>query len=158
MKFRVVLVSFAMLALGGCAAEDSIFAKDIDFTPQYLELFDKIDQDRRGQITRQQTLDYLAQLFNQLDTNHDGFLTEDEVQPVAGMIGSKSAADMVFRLDTNGDGKLSVKEFQRVAIYLFTRDANHDEILTRDEVAVSRLNRPAPGTRPGGNAHPGMVR
>ena len=49
------------------------------------------------------------ELFDKLDTNHDGFLSLEEVS--AGKKDPMSAESNFRSKDTNGDGKLSFEEF-----------------------------------------------
>jgi hypothetical protein len=47
--------------------------------------------------------------FEEADTNHDGFLTKDEMRAAQ----DKKLDEMFARLDTNKDGKLSKEELQK---------------------------------------------
>src|SRR5262249_268380 len=81
-------------------------------------------------MTRAEVADHVGKLFARLDTNHDGFITRDEVDAVRGkmeaavvkvgdveeklaekgvMIGDRGA--IFDRLDTNHDGNISRQEF-----------------------------------------------
>ena len=101
---------------------------------QILGAFQMIDSVKAGQLTRQQSDDYFRRRFAEFDTNHDGFLNDDEAKAAVPIFGFKTGTGLVFSLDINGDGRLSQDEFLRLSNYLFTRDLNRDGILTLQEV------------------------
>jgi len=81
-------------------------------------------------MTRAEVSEHIAKMFAKLDTNHDGFITKDEIEAVharmeaamakAGDVPRRLAEHGVFigdrgamfdRLDTNHDGNISRQEF-----------------------------------------------
>jgi Ca2+-binding EF-hand superfamily protein len=77
-------------------------------------LFDKLDGDGDGQLTQQETWpvfchDTIA-MFLDYDRNHDGYLTADEILSIGW--GRYLARRTVPVFDDDGDGKLSFREFR----------------------------------------------
>jgi Ca2+-binding EF-hand superfamily protein len=82
-------------------------------------------------VTRAQMQQEVEQRFKEMDANHDGVLTENEL--------GSNGARMMARLDTNQDGKVTLEEMTTATLARFDRaDANHDGILTPDERAAAR--------------------
>jgi Ca2+-binding EF-hand superfamily protein len=106
-------------------------------------------------------------LFQRLDANHDGKVTQDEymayrdatvwkkydsrntgsVSKKTYVQGSRERSTAFARLDANGDGVLQKSEFDEETRRLFEkRDRNHDGVLTADEFRAPRAAR-APKTQ-----------
>jgi len=87
-------------------------------------------------------------LFNRLDANHDGFVTQDEVDQFAKtmatqMGGDTRLTDRITRgladADIDHDGKISLAEAKANADRKFdAADANHDGIVTPEERQAAR--------------------
>jgi Ca2+-binding EF-hand superfamily protein len=98
-----------------------------------------------GPITRAQMQQMTQQRFAQMDANHDGFVTPDEMTAAGG--DAQRAAAMLQRLDTNHDGKISLDEMTANQMRRFdAADANHDGVLTPEErqAATARMQQQAP--------------
>jgi Ca2+-binding EF-hand superfamily protein len=98
----------------------------------------------QGPISR---ADFLAQSrahFADLDTNHDGALTKDELSAaLAKQFGGTPPAEIVDKifaaLDTNGDGKATTAEIDTHATERFNQwDTNHDGTLTPEEIMAGQ--------------------
>jgi Ca2+-binding EF-hand superfamily protein len=78
--------------------------------------------------------------FKKLDTNHDNQLSLAEFKAAAPSVSAAETPDqMLAALDTNKDGKISAAEYRAQPLANFDRaDANHDGILTAQELAASR--------------------
>jgi Ca2+-binding EF-hand superfamily protein len=99
----------------------------------------------QGPITRAQMEAGVQQRFAQMDANHDGFVTADEMVGAGG--DTQRAAAMMQRMDSNHDGKLSLAELTASRLAAFdAADTNHDGILTPEEraAAMARMQTPAP--------------
>ena len=115
-------------------------------------------------MTRAEVADHVAKLFAKLDTNHDGFITKDEVEAMhtrmmtamgqAGDVERRLADRGVFigdrgamfdRLDANHDGNISRQEFM----------ASKPEV-RQERVMIMRGPDGAPGALPPMEGHPGM--
>jgi len=98
-----------------------------------------LDKDGDGRVSRDeaQGAPRLAQNFDQLDANHDGFLTKDELRAA-----HKAQREAHFaKIDTDGDGRISLAEAQanapRLAANFDAVDANHDGFVTKDELRAA---------------------
>lgn len=90
--------------------------------------------------------------FDQLDTNHDGNLSADEIAAAPGGRG-------LARADANGDGIVSKAEYAAAQGQRFDMmDANHDGQLTkaeRDAFRQKMMDRMRANGGPGGPGGPG---
>merc|ERR1712187_81648 len=113
--------------------------------PVYAQnLFDLIDTNHDGVITREEYA--RLSLFDQIDTNHDGVLTREEyarlnMQPVPMQHASLPAAQPFQPAGPTMVGTVPAYPIAvaPVARNLFDQlDTNHDGVLTRDELAQLR--------------------
>ena len=78
-------------------------------------------------------------VFDQLDANHDGAITQDEVTAFTKMMGDNPrivgrVTSMFTEADTNHDGKLTAAEAKARADVAFdAADTNHDGVLSPEE-------------------------
>jgi Ca2+-binding EF-hand superfamily protein len=98
-----------------------------------------LDKDGDGRISREEAAaaPRLAERFDQVDANHDGFLTPDELKAAHQAMRQAHFA----RIDTDGDGRISRAEAQanapRLAEHFDQVDANHDGFVTKDELRAA---------------------
>jgi Ca2+-binding EF-hand superfamily protein len=98
-----------------------------------------LDKDGDGRISREEAAGSprLAAHFDQVDANHDGFLTRDELKAARRAMHQAHWA----KIDTNGDGKVSLDEAKanapRLAQHFDQVDANHDGFVTPDEMKAA---------------------
>jgi Ca2+-binding EF-hand superfamily protein len=78
--------------------------------------------------------------FKKLDTNRDNQLSVAEFKAVAPPVKAAETPDqMIAALDSNKDGKISAAEYRAQPMANFDKaDANHDGILTAQEVGATR--------------------
>ncbi len=92
----------------------------------------RFDRDGNGAVTRDEMRTTAIERFDKTDANHDGRLTQDEIQAAHRDRAAKHFAEK----DTNKDGKLSRSEVAKMPDEMFARlDANKDGSLTPDELA-----------------------
>lgn len=83
-------------------------------------------------------------IFEQLDTNHDGYITQDEIAAFTRLTGDNPRiTDRVTKMfadaDANHDGKVSAAEARaRVDAAFDAADADHDGVLTAEERQAAR--------------------
>jgi Ca2+-binding EF-hand superfamily protein len=102
-------------------------------------LMKHLDKDGDGRISREEAAaaPRLAASFDQVDADHDGFLTKDELRAA-----HKAQRQAHFaKIDTDGDGRISLAEAQanapRLAANFDAVDANHDGFVTKDELRAA---------------------
>ena len=123
----VLIAGAAALLLAGAASAQLKFDKDGDGALS-------LDEFRAARDAQ------LDQRFAQLDVNHDGKLTPDELRAAPHRFGV-AWRERAARIDTNGDGAWSFDELQAVrpdlTIEQFNRlDKNGDGLITSDERAM----------------------
>lgn len=102
------------------------------------------DTNGDGMISREEAaaLPRIAKHFDEIDANHDGQITADELRAFH----QNLRAAHFKKLDTDGDGRISRAEAQaapRLAQRFDQLDANRDGFLTPDELAAGhRGHRP----------------
>lgn len=98
-----------------------------------------LDKDGDGKISREEAAaaPRLAENFDKIDTNHDGFLTRDELQAAHQAMARAHWA----KIDTDGDGKISRAEAQANAPKLYEHfdavDTDKDGFITPDEMKAA---------------------
>jgi Ca2+-binding EF-hand superfamily protein len=89
--------------------------------------------------TREEAEQRAQMVFEQLDANHDGFVTQDEVDAFTKLMGNNPrlaarVAKLFAEADANHDGKISAAEAKARADAAFdAADTNHDGILSPEE-------------------------
>jgi Ca2+-binding EF-hand superfamily protein len=123
---------------GTLSAEEYSFFRD--------RLFAQNDIGQHDAISAQEFADHAKQVFANMDADHDGFLTRDEINAahmdmLREMYKSPhnpnldALADaMMARMDTNHEGKISAQEYADAMKSRFDEmDTNHDGKVTRKE-------------------------
>lgn len=83
-------------------------------------------------------------IFDQLDTNHDGYITQDEINAFIKLMGDNPritgrVTKMFADSDANHDGKVSAAEAKvQVDAAFDAADTNHDGVLTAEERQAAR--------------------
>jgi Ca2+-binding EF-hand superfamily protein len=126
-----------------------------DFTKDIDTRFAAIDTNKDGSLSKAEIVaaqaKALAQAqaaaqqrmeaeFKKLDTNHDGSLSLAEFKAAAPSVSvAETPEQMIAALDANKDGKVSAAVYRAGPIANFDKaDANHDGVLTAQELAASR--------------------
>jgi hypothetical protein len=126
-----------------------------DFTKNIDSRFAELDTNHDGNLTKDEVTAAQAKAlqqaqaaeqqrieaeFKKLDTNNDGSLSLAEFKAVAPSLkAAQTPEQMVAELDSNKDGKVSAAEYRAPQLANFDKaDANHDGILTAQEVAAIR--------------------
>ena len=94
--------------------------------------------------TREEAEQRAQMVFEQLDANHDGSITQDEISAFTKMMGDNPhivgrVTRMFAEADANHDGKLTAAEAKARADAAFdTADTNHDGVLSPEERQAAR--------------------
>ena len=160
-KFVAGGITLAALFAGSIAAAGA--PSTTSTTPTHARgSFFKSNQDRSDVSAR------IAKMFKELDLNHDGFVTREEIATLQARFDdrmsksqSKRAAKMFDRMDTNHDGKITQAEVDatraarlaargktartgRPSSLFLKADANKDGVVTRAEfdaaIASGKIN------------------
>ncbi len=107
----------------------------------------QFDQDHDGQIDINEWQNGTNEGFDEVDTDHDGFISEAEIDDLAEPLSEEmprlaAAActilikKILFTFDTDGDHRVSKAEYEQGCAKLFKLlDTNHDNALTKAELA-----------------------
>jgi uncharacterized protein (DUF1501 family) len=147
MKYVAILT-----ALGLASAASLVFADDNATAPQaqgqhrhgmMMEKLHAADTNGDGLISRQEAaaLPKLARHFDEIDTNHDGQLSKDELKAYFQAKHQEMGAAWFKKVDADGDGRISKAEAQatapRLAAHFDQIDTNGDGFITPEELAAA---------------------
>ncbi|HXU36760.1 MAG TPA: EF-hand domain-containing protein [Blastocatellia bacterium] len=108
--------------------------------------FAELDKNKDKKLSREEfPSQFPAQAFDRLDTNHDGFIDEEEWNamrnrfggggPGGGMGGGPRTGESLTKLlDANADGKVSREEFAKILSLFDVLDKDHNGELSQDEL------------------------
>jgi EF-hand domain pair/EF hand len=115
---------------------------------RFEQMFDRLDANHDGVITRAEFQAGRHARFLALDRNHDGYLSEADAPRLAGFALPRAGEMMaaVRRFDLDHDGRVGEAEFVRASMELFDEaDANRDGVLTREEARTAAARMRAEG-------------
>ena len=146
-----VVVSFLWLALpvfAGQGADESGPGSHEHGRPRSNaeDRWKQLDQDNDGRISRSEWKRD-PQAFDRLDANKDGFLAREELRSAAREFRGRHHNGLK-QMDTDGDGKISRGEWKGKDETFNRLDANHDSLLTPDELRQGREHRERGAHRP----------
>lgn len=117
-----------------------------------------LDADQDGKITEEEFRAGHTQRFEALDTNHDGKISFEEMKAWRQPRNEQRMQAMFRRGDTDGDAAISRAEFDGRADQRFDRlDADHDGVLTEDEIQAITANKRCGPKMMGPGAGQGMM-
>jgi Ca2+-binding EF-hand superfamily protein len=148
MKRLFVLLTFIAVASG------SAFAQDPPPMPPaggpgggqmrmqfQMPSFAELDKNKDKKLSREEMPpQFSAQAFDRVDTNHDGFIDEEEWSAMRSRFGGgmgggpRTGENLAKLLDANGDGKVSRDEFAKILSLFDTLDKDHNGELSQEEL------------------------
>lgn len=114
-------------------------------------LFDEMDANHDGVVTKREFDAYHANWFKELDANHDGKISREELDAFHQKWAERLQSRFKQRFDaadSNHDGALSREEARSmpfVARYFDEIDANHDGKVTMAEIEAAHRDMRGPG-------------
>lgn len=132
-----LLPAFAVLAIFTANAAPTL-AQMVDADP--AAQFAQASADQDGRVSMEAFRVARAARFDQLDRNHDGYLDEADLPPLAhtNRVLAQKFRAMLRVADADHDGRISREEFVAAGARLFERlDANHDGYVDRDEIRLA---------------------
>jgi Ca2+-binding EF-hand superfamily protein len=136
----IFVISFIALTMSGCVGM-AVRAVAQPGKRDFSELLAKADTNGDGVVSRAEFTAARARMFDRLDRNHDGYLSQDDKSRFSlRQNGNRDRLQqMILMLDKDGDGRVSRDEFVNSPSLLFERaDANHDGVVDAQELAAFR--------------------
>ncbi|MHA7832863.1 MAG: EF-hand domain-containing protein [Algiphilus sp.] len=120
-----MLAAAALLGLSGAAMA------------QPGAMFDKVDRNGDGAISREEAAAARTKAFERLDSNGDGVINREEID--ARRERAQHRGDKMFsKADANGDGQISREEFMAHGGMMQRADSDGDGRVTREEAEAMR--------------------
>jgi Ca2+-binding EF-hand superfamily protein len=108
-----------------------------------LPSFADLDKNKDKKISRDEASQIPPQMFDRIDTNHDGFIDEEEWNAMRNRFGGggggmgggpRTGESLTKLLDANADGKVSRDEFAKILSLFDILDKDHNGELSPDEL------------------------
>ena len=148
-KLLPTLLASALFGAGALAAASAAMAADpatdsnTDWAAKRAaaqqRLFDKIDTDHDGSITRAEYQAWVDSRFDRLDTKGTGVIDANDVaaSPVVAARVQKRAERFIQRNDSTGTGKLSKADFEARQMQRFDRLSGGADSVTEAQFAAA---------------------
>lgn len=140
--FSLLMAATALCATGAALAAPVTDA-DIGRANKRAEfqqkLFDQIDTNHDGKISRAEYQAWVDGRFDKLDTNHDGVVDATEIanSPATAERVQKRAERFVQHFDTSGSGKVSKADFEAKAMKRFDRLADGSDSVSAEQFTAA---------------------
>lgn len=107
--------------------------------PRGGKMFDKLDTNGDGKITQEEMAAAREARFAKVDADGDGFVTQEEMTAHMMARHEERMKKMFERQDADGDGKLAAGEFGGHGAKMFEMmDADGDGAVTKEEAKAAR--------------------
>lgn len=97
-------------------------------------LFDRVDADKDGRLTRTEAQTAADSLFARLDANADGVVNREEARAGLRALAQEEIEARFKAQDADGDGRVTLDESKLPARFFQKLDRNSDQALTPDEL------------------------
>lgn len=143
--FAALSLAIVVFGAGGTLAlEETAGAGQDGFGQHGERMFDRLDTNGDGAISRAEMVAGRAVARRWMDTDGDGAVTEAEMRAAIEARIAARVAKRFARLDSDGDGRIGEAEFAARDAERFDRlDGNGDGVVTREEIraAMARWRR-----------------
>lgn len=147
-QMAIALITFATI-LGLFLFSIAAHAQDLGFLMG--SMFDRLDTNRDGVITKDEVRAARAQTFDRIDANRDGVITVTEIESAKGRMQERAArrlarmaelraemptpSERLAAMDKNGDGQISRAEFVDQSPW-FDRMQKNGGVVTKEDFAA----------------------
>ena len=129
-KVTIIVIGAVMLAVPA-----AVYAATEVKSYKHERMFDRHDTNKDGKISKEEIDPRWANIFEKMDANADGFITKEEAKAGRKMMKEARMEMMISVLDSDKNGELSEQEVTDFVIQNFKKaDANGDGSLTSDEM------------------------
>lgn len=135
---RIIPIAMVTTLLGGTAAFALAYPGD-GSGPRAggpRDPFARLDTNKDGKITRQESQAAKVARFKAIDTNKDGVVTREEADKARNGQRAASRAERFAKMDANKDGRVSKTEAPMPDERFQQLDSNKDGALTESELAA----------------------
>ena len=142
---KIIPVLFAIAATtaaGTCFADAPVNAAPAPSTTaraqRHQHMFDKIDTNHDGLISRAEYQVWLDSRFAKLDTNGDGVVSAQEIEaaPATAARVQERAERFVKRYDTSGSGNVTKADFEAKEMGRFDKLSGGADTLTEEQLGA----------------------
>jgi Ca2+-binding EF-hand superfamily protein len=136
---HTLLLSLGILLVSGCSSSHHRGENKESHENTAKAIIQMMDLNGDNQVSWQENQRYFEKLFDRLDVNHDGYISEEEFQaitndPIFKAMPLQKLQVSFTMFDRNDDHKLSRDEFEHMGDRLFTLlDRNMDGIISESD-------------------------
>ncbi|WP_162906724.1 EF-hand domain-containing protein [Algihabitans albus] len=131
----LLVTGLVLAAVGGASADRGYGGGHGGRGGHMMQMFERVDLDGDGQVTRAELTEYRNQRFGDGDANGDGALELAEFEAVWLAMVRERMVDRFQSLDADGDGRITAAEFDQPLDRMFGRfDADEDGTVSRSEI------------------------
>jgi hypothetical protein len=142
----LVLATGSLLAgtaMAGTTDATGDGARNMRRAAMQQQMFERLDADHDGQVTRTEYKAWVDGRFDKLDTNGDGSVDADEIagSPATAERVNRRAEGFVKRYDASGTGKVTRADFEAKEMQRFERIGGGADSVTKEQLSKQRMPR-----------------
>ncbi len=129
-KVTMIVIGAVMLAVPA-----AVYAATEVKNYKHERMFDRHDTNKDGKISKEEIDPRWSNLFEKMDADSDGFITKDEAKAARKMMKEARMDFMIGALDSDKNGELSEQEVTDFVLQNFKKaDADGNGSLTKQEM------------------------